>query len=156
MSKVIKAIILAVMVSGIPSMGMSTENTDINLGSLESIRAKTALTKAQVAYLQETQKLNELRDGKSKKSSFQSMDMAPMEMPPGSMQMPGSFVNRSSEQVLNVMGVNGKFTATIKTDAGIYKVRKGERVAGGVLTVISLDQVVLEKNGRSVSLPFAE
>lgn len=166
MSKVIKATVLAVMLLGLPHLGMSAGNADNSMGSLEDFRSKTALAEAQIDYLEKLQKLTDLQSGKTTRSEFKPMATSPMNMPPMNMsprnmspvntqQKVGS-IGGGHDEVLGVMGVEGKYTATIKTASGIYKVRKGDKMSIGVISLISLDKVVLKKEGKSISLPFAE
>lgn len=156
MSKVIKAAILAVMVMGFPQVGMSGENIDTNLGTLSEIRAMTTLTEEKIKLLEKQKILKDLKAGKSSgsNSTFEPMSTPPMNMLPENMMMPSSPLG--NEEVLGVMGVEGKYSASIRTGLGVYKVNKGDRIAGGVITAISLDKVTLKKSGKSISLPFAE
>ena len=168
MSKVIKAIIVVAMLVGLPNVGMSTGNTDNSMGSLEDIRSKTALAEAQIIYLEATLKLKDLQEGKTSKPGFEPMktptmdappmvmspmNISPMNMLPENMQAP---TVSDRDEVIDVMGVDGKYTATIRTGSGIYKVSKGDKLSGGVLEIITLDKVVLKKAGKAISLPFAE
>jgi len=160
MSKVFKTIIVAVILVGLPHVGMSTVATDNNMGTLEDIRTQTTLTKAQVTYFEAVQKLKDVKSGKSSNPDFKSMNAPQMNVfPPGSTPVnsepPVALVGDGNE-VLGVFGVGGRYTATIRRGGGVYKVSKGDKVFGGVVTHISLDKVVLKKDGKSVQLPFVE
>jgi type IV pilus biogenesis protein PilP len=184
MSKVINTIIVAVMLVGFPCVGMSAGNSDNVMGSLEEFRAKTALAEAQIIYLEKAQKLKDLQSGKrSESSEFKSkstepvsttqVTIPPMTIPPMdiSPSMNTSQMNPMEmfpvqskptapavvyDEVLGVMGIDGKYTATIKTETGIFQVSKGDKLSNGVIASISLDKVVLKKANKEVSLPFAE
>ena len=168
MSKVIKAIIVAAMLVGLPRVSMATKDTDNNMAALGEIRAQTTLAEAQITLLEKQQKLVDLRSGKSSSTDFHPAansfgNAPPPNMIPASMgptgpmiQMPIEKLSVDHDEVLDVIGIDNKFTATIRTKTGIYTVNKGDRVSGGIVTSISLDRVVLIKAGKSVSLPFVD
>lgn len=160
MSKVFKTIIVVAILVGLPHVGMSTVTTDNNMGSLEDIRTKTILTEAQITYFEAVQKLQEVKSGKASNPEFKSMitpsmNASPMGVPMGNREPPIALVGDNNE-VLGVMGVGGKYKATIRKGEGVYKVSQGDKFSGGVITHISLDKVVLKQDGKSVQLPFVE
>ena len=175
MSKVIKAMFVAVMLLGLPHASMAAEDSTNNLATLELIRAETTLTEAKIALLEKTQKLKELQSGKTSTPNAPNAlappnitDFQSMPSPYGTMPPPSNMISamegetstktivEDRDEVLGVVGVNGKYTATVRTRAGIYTVGKGDKISGGVVATISLDKVVLKKGGKSVTLPFAD
>ena len=162
MSRVIKAIIAIAVLVGVSQVSVAAERPDNNLAALEQIRSETALADAQIVLLEKKQKLEDLQSGKSSKEK--PTDLQPMPVPisfrnnaPAMGMLPGAEglnpVKQESEkhdEVLGVVGVDGKYTATVRTETGIYTVSQGDKIPGGVVAAISLDKVVLKKADKSM------
>lgn len=168
MSKVIKAIIVATIIVGASHVSMAAE-PDNNMATLEEIKSETALTEAQIGLFEKKQKLEELRSGKSSTADLKPMVMptpiptqfgngfTPSNLAPGiEGGAPAKIEKEVLDEVLGVVGVGGKYKATIRTGAGTFIVSQGDKISGGEVATISLDKVVLKKANKKVSLPFAD
>lgn len=58
--------------------------------------------------------------------------------------------------IISIQGMNGAFSATIRTSAGLQTVKVGDAVNAAKVESITLERVVVSENGQSKSLAFED
>lgn len=125
------------------------------VADLAKIQSQTLILKAQEAKKAVEKRINELKDGRSSETASEQQGLNGQMFPqPGMPYTGGMQVEQKKEAkapaVASIMGSNGKLYAIFKlSDGSELQAGEGGSLPGGyVVSKITLDEVMLSKNGK--------
>ena len=126
-----------------------------SLGQMAKLRAELEQLKLQVHIEEVRQRLNQLKGQTGPPPPAPSLEFPPIGLP-GPATAPEVGSPRSALRLLSIQSLNGKYTATLGTDAGPRVVRTNETVDGYRVVSISRNSVVINRGKGNEMLSIYE